>query len=70
MGWGKAWDLASPDGVSLTVEGSGAERRYKENGKERGQRRKDASRSRGEDEVVGLSTGWAGLLSAAWKQMN
>lgn len=41
------------------MEGSGAERRYEENGKECGQRRKDVSWSRGEDEVVGLSTGWA-----------
>lgn len=42
------------------MEGSGAEQRYEENGKECGQRRKDVSWSRGEDEVVGLSTGWAG----------
>lgn len=42
------------------MKGSGAEGRYKENGKEHGQRRKDVSWSRGEDEVVGLSTGWAG----------
>lgn len=42
------------------VEGSGAERRYEENGKECGQRRKDVSQSRGGDEVVGLSSGWAG----------
>lgn len=42
------------------MEGSGAERRYEENGKARGQSRKDVSRSQGEDEVVGLSTGCAG----------
>lgn len=45
------------------MKGSGAERRYEENGKEHGQRRKDVSWSRGSGgggEVVGLSTGWAG----------
>lgn len=42
------------------MEGSRAEQRYDENGKECGLRRKDVSLSRGEDEVVGLSTGWAG----------
>lgn len=42
------------------MEGRGAERGYEENGKECGRRRKDVSRSRGGDEVVGLSTGWAG----------
>ncbi len=41
MGFGLA------DGDSLTVEGSGAEQRYEENGKECGQRRKDVSWSRG-----------------------
>jgi len=47
-------DLGLADGDALTVEG-----RYEENGKECGQRRKDVSRSQGEDEVAGLSTGWA-----------
>lgn len=48
------------DGDPLTPEGSEAEQRYEENGKECGERRKDVAGSRGEDEVVGLSTGWAG----------
>lgn len=55
---GKGFGLA--DGDALTVEGSEAEQSYEGNGKECGQRRKDVSRSLGEDEVVGLSTGWAG----------
>lgn len=62
-GGGKGFGLA--DGDSLTVEGSEAERRYEENGKECGQRRKDVSWSQGEDEVVGLSTGWAGRAQCA-----
>lgn len=36
------------------------EQRYEENGKACGRRRKDVSWSQGRDEVVGLSTGWAG----------
>lgn len=50
------------------MEGSGAEQRYEENGKVCGQRRKDVSWSRGEDEVVGLSTGWAGRAQCSQRE--
>lgn len=49
------------------MEGSRAERRYEQNGKECGQRRKDVSGSLGGDEVVGLSTGWAGRAQCSLK---